>query len=256
MYALETFIAFTQDMDAVEKTLRLLQASCSAATSLAPTSYGLPAAQVKGHINRSRRFFRVFMWVDCWSIAAKPQVVVTLHDLLSRLAYGWLGMYLFLDMLLLPCALGALDERGFNVVIYQLSRSEGVGFEAIEHASFVCWFYAMLLFAGAMGLEAFASTREAVREAVKDSKGQAPAGNSVTRRSGRSWMVNRVFWRTSCDILVSGAAARRIIIHPTYVAVAMAISSLLSMQEIWVAIHTRKTKSKAKQATTMSNGGI
>lgn len=250
MVLLETFITFTRDMEAVEKTMRFLQASFSAATYLAPPNYRLRAAHVKSQINHSRRFFRVFMWIECWSTAANSYRVGALKETITRLGNATLGMYLFLDMLILPFALGALDESDCSVWVQQLTGHEGVDVKVIEHASFLCWFYAILLSSLLLILEVLASRSDVKEEAKKADFSEKSFEKHLDSRQSGYRIIQRLS-RSICDVVVSGAASRSINIHPILVAVAMAVSSLVSMQEIWGDI--RIVKLMAKGAASSHN---
>lgn len=250
MEPLDTLIAYTNDAWAVERTMRFFQASFWAASLIGPSTYVIQAGHSKAQIHLARRFFRVFKWVECWkAVFTAPETDYgAVHENVRMLKDSSLGMYFFLDMMVLPTALGAVDGSVMDAFVEDMTGVKGGG-SVIEHTAAVCWFYAILL-SIVLALLELGSPPPAPKKAVsekgekkgsskKGAKKEAAAAPPVAKAKPRSAVLQSLL-TNSLDILIPATGVGYMSLDPIYVALAMATGSLITMASIWRKIYAEK----------------
>lgn len=248
----DAFIGFFNDFTGVEKTLRFGQAAFGIASTIDKTSYSPRANLAKANIHLARRFFRAFKWVDCWvQVFTVPEVDRGgLHENIRMLRDSTLGMYFFLDMLMLPSELGAADETWLNDWAENMTGIAGLGAQPIVHSALVCWFYAIALTIVLCLVELYHGPPKTSRPNTKTS-GKSPkkgTGKVVAKKNEQppsatpkaTSLILRELIGNCCDILVPATAVGYIKLDAFYVFLAMATASLISMNTIWRRIYAEK----------------
>jgi hypothetical protein len=174
---IETFIAYTNSFPALERTLRFLQAS----TGLTAQLSDVPAtatrfAHARDQLHLTRRFFRCTKFVDTWaevlgygddgSLTAQ---FGSAHENLRMLRDSTLGLYFFLDALVLPTALGVVGDEWLQFFIETVTSTEGVKIVPLEKTATVCWFWALVLSVFIAGMEVYMSRGQLSEEALAKS---------------------------------------------------------------------------------------
>ncbi|ETN36822.1 uncharacterized protein HMPREF1541_07809 [Cyphellophora europaea CBS 101466] len=244
----ETLIAYTNNFYAVERTLRFFQASFWTASLIGAEGYQAKATHSKAQIHLARRFLRTFKWVDCWTnIFLGPRSEYgAVHENVQMLRDSTLGMYFFLDMLVLPSALGAMDESWLSFFVEDMSGVKGVGIGPLEHTAGVCWFYAILLSIVLGALELVTTPAKKPEKAAAKRKPEKGTSTAVEKKAateppsttGKATpTIVRELITNSLDIIIPATGVGYLSLDPVYVSIAMAASSLITMNAIWSRIY-------------------
>lgn len=249
MEPVDTLIAYTNDAWAIERTMRFFQASFWAASLIGPSTYVIQAGHSKAQIHLARRFFRAFKWAECWkAVFSAPEIDYgAVHENVRTLKDSTLGMYFFLDMMVLPTALGAVDGSVMDEFVENMTGVKGGG-SVIEHTAAVCWFYAILLSIVLALLELGGPPPAAPKKAVSE-KGEKKGGKKGAKKDAAappaakakptSAVVQNLL-TNSLDILIPATGVGYMNLDPIYVALAMATGSLITMTSIWRRIYAEK----------------
>jgi hypothetical protein len=249
--AIQTFIAYASDAWAVERTLRLFQASFWLLSLTGPATYIPQAAHAKAKIHLARRFFRCFKWVESWvAVFTSSSDVGSLHENLMMLRDATLGLYYFLDMLVVPTAVGAVEERTMQGWMEGAIGVKG-GVSWLERTVSVTWFYAIALTLVLLVLEL--TSAPSTPEPTSSEKGKKngsgkevakaePKTKSAMKRMSTPALATALF-NNSLDLLIPGSAVGYVKFDSVYVAIGMITSSLITMQGIWRRIYAEKSRS-------------
>lgn len=245
---IETFMTYTSDPWAIERTLRFFQAAFWTASLIGPATYTPQADHSKAQIHFARRFYRAFKWADCWyAVFTKPETDYgALHENVRMLKDSTLGMYLFLDMIVLPTAVGAVDERLLAAWVEDLTGVSG-GSYVIEHTGMVCWFYAVLLsiVLGLLELSTSPAAPETTSEKNQkktDGKAVAQKGAAVRKPGKPTSAIVKDIVCNSLDLIIPGTIVGYFKIDPVYVSIGMMASSLITMRDTWNRIYAEKER--------------
>lgn len=252
MEPVDTLIAYTNDAWAVERTMRFFQASFWAASLIGPSTYVIQAGHSKAQIHLARRFFRAFKWVECWkAVLSAPEIDYgAVHENVRMLKDSTLGTYFFLDMLVLPTALGAVDGSVMDDFVENMTGVKGGG-SVMEHTASVCWFYAILLTI-VLALLELGSPPPAPKRAVSERADKKGSGKKGAKKDATSpgaaktkptSAVVQNLLTNSLDLLIPATGVGYMSLDPVYVALAMAASSLITMASIWRKIYAEKEAS-------------
>jgi hypothetical protein len=174
----ETFVAYTNSFPALERTLRFLQASTSLTAQLSETPATTTRfAHARDQIHLTRRFFRCTKFVDTWaevlgfgddgSLTAQ---FGSAHENLRMLRDSTLGLYFFLDALVLPTALGVVGDEWLEFFIETVTSTDGVKMVPLEKTATVCWFWALVLSVFVAAMEVYMSRGQLSEEELVPSR--------------------------------------------------------------------------------------
>lgn len=246
----ETLIAYTSDSWAIERTLRFFQASFWTASLIGPDNYVAQASHSQSQIHLARRFYRAFKWVDCWtSVFSTPERDYgAVHENMRMLRDSTLGLYFFLDMLVLPTALGAVDDKLLTTWVEDLTGNKG-GMFAIEKTATSCWFWA-IVFTILLAILELGSAPAVPKQAASE-KGEKKGSNKITTNENAASPATKAratsaiatdLFTNTLDLLIPANALGYVEVDPVYVSIGMATSSLITMSAIWRRIYAEKER--------------
>lgn len=254
---IETFITYTADSWALDRTLRFFQAAFWTTSLIGPATYAAQSVRSVGSIHLTRRFLRAFKWAECWyNVFVTPDVDYgALHENVRMLKDSTLGVYFLLDMLVLPVAVGAVGQDLLASWVEDFTGVDG-GVEVVEHTASVCWFYAIVLtlVLGVLELGQAPSGKGevVVVEEKKKKKGEEKA---VAKKDSKAVGVKKLgkprsavlmdLFLNGLDLLIPGTAAGYLKVNPVYVSIGMMTSSLITMNGIWRRIYTEKERANS-----------
>ena len=252
MEPIQTFTAYTSDAWAIERTLRFFQATFGILAELSSdVKSAAHSNAAKANIHLARRFYRCFKWVDCSvEIFSHPKYDYGgVHESVRMLRDSALMVYFFLDMLLLPSEVGYARPGWLGGFIEDTIGIADMGNAPIEHTALTCWFYAILL-SITLGILEISHTPATPTAAgsKKSEKGSTSKEKAVTKK-GNAAIMNRTKPQSTvirelignvCDLVIPGVAIGYVKIDPIYVYIAMATSSLLTMNGVWNRIYAEK----------------
>lgn len=247
MEPVQTFVAYTGDAYAIERTLRFFQATFGALASLSTdVAYATHSNLARANIHIARRFYRAFKWIDCvYEVFAAPKFDYGgLHENVRMLKDSTLAMYFFFDMLILPTAVGYARTDWLDGFIEEMTGVRGPGNATLENTALTCWFYAILL-SITLNLIELSHTPAKPASAEKDVKtnGKFDGTKTPAARKERLKSTSMSARELICNVLdlaIPGVAVGYVKLDPTYVHIAMATSSLITMNAIWNRIYAEK----------------
>ncbi|KPI36350.1 uncharacterized protein AB675_7355 [Cyphellophora attinorum] len=232
MEPVQTFVAYTGDAYAIERTLRFLQATFGVLASLSTdVAYVTHSNLARANIHLARRFYRAFKWMDCvYEVFAAPKFDYGgLHENVRMLKDSALAMYFFFDMLILPTAMTGV---------------RGPGNATLENTALTCWFYAILLSITLNLIElSHISTKAASAEKDVKANEKSHGTKSPVAKKERLKSTSTSARELICNVLdlaIPGVAIGYVKLDPAYVHIAMATSSLITMNAIWNRIYAEK----------------
>lgn len=255
MEPLQTFVAYTGDAWAIERTLRFFQATFGILATLTTDATSAAHSNLaRANIHLARRFYRAFKWVDCaYEVFKDPRYDYGgLHESVRMLKDSSLLMYYFFDMLILPTAIGFARKDWLDSWIEEMAGVRGPGNETIENTALTCWFYAILL-SITLGILEISHTPARPTPAPKSEKSPSSKGksskkadpaNNEPRLKPTSTTVKELICNI-LDLTIPGTAIGYVKMDPIYVHIAMATSSFITMNTIYNRIYAEKVAAPA-----------
>lgn len=243
---LQSVARFTNDATGIEKTLKFVQSFSQVAQSLVASSLPKEAAQwetAKNQANLARRYFRLFKWIDCWTLAynqfdsyqgrptnqekegsKQSAKVDNIKFILTVSKWSLLGIYLFMEMFTITDAM----------LITSNSWAPGLQMEALKF-----WFYSLavsvllgvyeLFLLESAPVEATTQTPEKGEEEDKERR----QASSPDLRAAKRRAIQKRIVADSCDMSIPAAVVGWIPLPPVATGVAGSISAILGGSDVW-----------------------
>ncbi|KAE8136019.1 peroxisomal biogenesis factor 11 [Aspergillus pseudotamarii] len=231
---LRQFANFTRTTAGLEKTCRLIQSLVHIAIELDITPRSTTTAQwqtARSQIALTRRFFRFFAFIDCFSqvygLLGAAQGQGLFMTLIEIGRWSCLGLYLVLEDLTILHALG----------VHPVAWNTPVLVEAFKF-----WFYSLTLsvLGAVLGL-LFTSPSSAGRKTgsnekkkeTKNAEKTVPNTDDSQSKAQRTALMKRIVV-DGCDLLIPGVFVGWMQISELVIGVTMVISTVVSGGDAWV----------------------
>ncbi|KAB8208365.1 peroxisomal biogenesis factor 11 [Aspergillus parasiticus] len=231
---LRQFANFTRTTAGLEKTCRLIQSLAQLAIELDITPGSTTTAQwqtARSQIALTRRFFRFFAFIDCFSqvygLLGGAQGQGLFMTLIEIGRWSCLGLYLVLEDLTILHALG----------VHPVAWNTPVLVEAFKF-----WFYSLalsvfgavwgLLFISPSSTSSKTSDNEKKNENKNAKKTVSNSDDSQTKAQ-RTALMKRIVV-DGCDLLIPGVFVGWMQVSDLMIGVTMVISTVVSGGDAWV----------------------
>ncbi|KAE8373356.1 peroxisomal biogenesis factor 11 [Aspergillus bertholletiae] len=230
---LRQFSNFTRTTAGLEKTCRLIQSFAQIAIELEITPASTTIAQwetARSQIALTRRFFRFFSFIDCFSqvygLLGGAQDQGLFMTLVEIGRWSCLGLYLVLEDLTI---LHAMD-------VHPVAWNAPVLVEAFKF-----WFYSLALsvFGAVCGLlftSSSSRSKTSGNDEKKDTKNDEKAvskSDDSQSKAQRTALMKRIVV-DGCDLLIPGVFVGWMQISDLVIGVTMVISTVVSGGDAWV----------------------
>lgn len=241
---IQAFITYTNDVYAIERTLRFVQGSCSliAQTANAAGWPGAVTAIASGgrlQVHLTRRLLCTFQWLERWvavcTATTKNARDGSVYENLKILRDLMLGAFFFLDMLTLPFQLGNMHKP-------LLEKSH------LDDGAMLCLFYAFAIdviltsfdvvngMGGAKGYSSVSVLKTSYDSATSSDLNSGLQDVDTTPDITPNAKICDPTTNLVCsllDLAVQGDAIGYLSLDDAWVSIAMAASSFVVMHSIW-----------------------